>query len=158
MSESPRFPVVFDCNVFAQALINPRGPAGACVVAAQGGWVRVFVSDHLLREIRELPRKLPARLLVTDDRVESLIFDMAAYTELVDPVPSIFVYSRDPDDAHYVDLALMTGANLVVSRDRDLLDLMSDANPDGKALRDGHPEFRVLTPPELLQQLRDATK
>src|SRR3954451_16943826 len=98
MSESPGFPVVFDCNVFAQALINPRWPAGACVVAAQEGRLRVFVSGHLLREIRELPRKLPARLLVADDRVEAMIADMATYAEFVDRVPSVFVYPRDPDD------------------------------------------------------------
>jgi putative PIN family toxin of toxin-antitoxin system len=158
MSESPPLPVVFDCNVFAQALINPRGPAGACVSAAQAHRVRVFVSNHLLRELRELPRKLPLRLSVTDNRVEALIVDIATYAEFVDPVPSIFVYPRDPDDAHYVDLALATGADLVVSRDRDLLDLMSEANADGRILREHHPKFRVLTPPELLQQLHGATK
>jgi predicted nucleic acid-binding protein len=58
-------PAVFDCTVLVQALVNPEGPAGACLVAAQEGRVRLFVSDFVIREIHELPQKLRARLGVT---------------------------------------------------------------------------------------------
>ena len=135
MSAQTPAPAVYDCNVFAQSLINPRGPAGACVAAAQAGEVIVFVRDYVLLEIRELPAKLPARLSVTAERVEHLIVDIARYARLVTNVPSVFTYPRDPDDAHYVDLAIATGSNLIVSRDRDLLDLMNNANAEGTFLR-----------------------
>ena len=59
-------------------------------------------------------------------------------------------YTRDPDDAHYVNLAITCEAMLVVSRDQDLLDLMHDSNADGRMLRAQYPEFCVLTPPEFL--------
>jgi len=39
---------------------------------------------------------------------------------------------------------------LVVSRDLDLLDLMNDANEEGRTLRARFPQFRVLTPPAFL--------
>lgn len=68
-------------------------------------------------------------------------------------VPSVFNYPRDPDDAHYVDLAVATQAFLVVSRDKDLLDLMHDSNAEGKSLRASYPELRIVTPPGFIQLL-----
>ena len=64
-----------------------------------------------------------------------------------------FHYSRDPDDSKFVNLAIACGGMLVVSRDRDLLDLMSDTNAEGKQLRAAHPTFQVLTPPQFLKTL-----
>ena len=150
MSESAPIPVVFDCTVLAQALMNPRGPAGACLSAAQRGQVKLFVSDYVLQEVRELPDKLPVRLGATLESVESLIQDLAKYAEFVASVPAGFVYPRDQDDAHYVDLAIACGAYLIASRDNDLLDLMNDSNAEGWALRARYPMFRVITPPALL--------
>ncbi len=82
-------PAVFDCTIFAQALINPAGPAGACLTAAQRGQVQVFVTDYVLGEIRELPAKLPAKLGVTAERVDRLILDLAKYTQPVETSPPI---------------------------------------------------------------------
>ena len=48
------------------------------------------------------------------------------------------------------DVAIATGALLVVSNDKDLLDLMNDSNQEGKALRSRYPALRILTPPQLL--------
>src|SRR5438067_2177263 len=47
--------------------------------------------------------------------------------------------------------AIACGGMLVVSRDKDLLDLMSDSNAEGKSLRINYPSFQVLTPPEFLK-------
>jgi putative PIN family toxin of toxin-antitoxin system len=94
---------VFDCNVFAQALINPRGPAGASVTAAQAGRVTLYVSDYILQEIRELPSKLPAKLGVTPERIERLIIELGKFTRLIESVPTGFQHSRDqPRDRHQV--------------------------------------------------------
>ena len=57
--------VVFDCMVFAQALINPVGPAGACVEMARARRIQLILSSYVLQEVRELPAKLPRRLGVT---------------------------------------------------------------------------------------------
>ena len=57
--------------------------------------------------------------------------------------------------AQHVNLAIASRALLVVSRDKDLLDLMSSTNPDGVALRRIHPTFRVLTPPGFLAELEE---
>jgi putative PIN family toxin of toxin-antitoxin system len=51
---STRRRVVFDCNVFAQALANPDGPAGRCVTMALEGRIELFISEFILDEIRRV--------------------------------------------------------------------------------------------------------
>lgn len=145
--------VVFDCTVFAQALINPKGPAGACVTAAQSGRLRLFVSEYVLTEVRELSGKLPPKLRVDANWVETFIFDLAKYSESIAAVPELFVYARDPDDAHYVNLALAANARLIVTRDRDLLDLMDPAIADSRDFQARFPMLRVTDPVTLLREL-----
>ena len=91
--------VVFDCNVFAQALINPNGPAAVCLSNAQRGRTVLFVSDYILQEIRELPSKIKPKLGATVARVERFIQDIAKYARVIDRVPRIFTHSLDPDDS-----------------------------------------------------------
>ena len=81
-----------------------------------------------------------------DDFFESI--EIAA--TVLEGFPTPFVYDRDPDDAHYVNLALACGGKLIVSRDKDLLDLMNPSDPQAKKLMTEHPEFCVLTPPQFL--------
>lgn len=52
MSESTK--VVFDCNVFLQALANPDGPAGRCVEMALSAQVSLYLSPIVLEEIRRV--------------------------------------------------------------------------------------------------------
>ncbi len=68
-------------------------------------------------------------------------------------VPEVWTYARDPDDAHYVNLALATGARLIVSRDKDLLDLMKPSTPESRQFMSEYPGFTVLTPPQFLARL-----
>jgi putative PIN family toxin of toxin-antitoxin system len=144
---------VFDCTVFAQALINPNGPSGACLAAAQLNQIDLFVSDYVIQEIRELPGKLPPRFGVTEERVNALIDDLAKYTELIRSVPKVFSYARDEDDAPYIDLAVAARADCIVSRDNDLLDLMKQETTDGLDFADRFPNLHILNPPALLQRL-----
>ena len=147
--------VVFDCTVFAQALINPFGPAGSCLGAAQSREIELFITDYVIGEIRELPTKLPPRLRVTSERVESLILDLAKYAVFTEKVPHVFEYARDPDDTHYVDLSVHVAAPYLLSRDRDLLDLMGTGNvaTDFKAR---FPQVRVLDPLSFIRLLHQA--
>jgi putative PIN family toxin of toxin-antitoxin system len=117
--EPPR--VVFDCVIFTQALINPKGPAGACVKAAESGDCVLHVSPFVFQEIRELPDKLPIRHQITPERVESLIQQISEYAIVITQVPDRYTHPIDPKDSAYVNLALATNAQLIVSRDHHLL-------------------------------------
>jgi putative PIN family toxin of toxin-antitoxin system len=146
--------VVFDCNVFVPALINRAGPAGKCVVHALNGDVALFLSDETLAEIRKAPGKAtPARLGVTVERTETLIDNLLKVASVIPNVPAVFVYDRDPDDAHYVNLAVAAQAKLIVSRDRDLLDLMDARRVESLAFRRQFPAMRILDPVQLIREL-----
>lgn len=146
--------VVYDCNVFVQALINTNGPSGACVRHALEKNVSLFVSEPVLGEIREAPLKpTPARLGVTAERAETLIENLLKVAVVVRFIPERFTYSRDPDDAHYVNLALASDSKLVVSRDKDLLCLMDGARVEGADFQARFPGLRILDPVEFLREL-----
>jgi putative PIN family toxin of toxin-antitoxin system len=149
---------VFDCNIYLQALGNKHGAAGQCLHAALAGQFLLFVDRPLLEELFEVVTRptVARKLRVLPSAVEELREQLRAKAVLVDVVPRVFQYPRDPDDAHYVDLAVATDAMLIVSRDADLLDLMNDRNPDGVALRARYPDLRILTPPTFLNLLSRA--
>ena len=153
MSESSK-KTVFDCPVYAQALINPNGPAGACLSFAQAGRISLFVSDYVLQEIRELPSKIRPKFGVTADAVERLIADLAKYATHVHDVPPVYAHPIDPDDSPYVNLALAVDAALIVSRDKHLRELMNPEAPAGIDFMTRYPSIEIRTPDELANELR----
>jgi uncharacterized protein len=156
VSDNPQ-KVVFDCNIFAQALLNPLGPAGACVDAAIQGRVRLFISDFVLEEIREIPNKpTPRKAGITDEKAERLISLVLELAERIAVPPVLFVHPIDADDSHYVNLALAADARLIVSRDRHLLNLHNPAKPWSAEFRSRFPQLQVIGPEVLLSELREA--
>lgn len=145
---------VYDCNVYTQALININGPGGSCVRRALSGELLLFISQEVLTEIRDIPHKpTPARLGVTHERTETLIQNLLKVATVIMQVPQRFQYDRDPDDAHYINLALAAQASLIVSRDRDLLDLMDEGRSEGRDFRSRFPYLRILDPIAFLREL-----
>jgi putative PIN family toxin of toxin-antitoxin system len=45
---------VFDCNIFIQALLNPKGIAGQCLDAVRNKKVELYLSKATLDEIRDV--------------------------------------------------------------------------------------------------------
>jgi len=146
--------VVFDCSVFARALISPKGPGGACLEGAQHGMLRLVVSAYVIQEIRELPLKIKPKLGVTSDRVERLIQDLAKYAELRESVQEHFIHPVDADDSHYVNLAIASHSRLIVSRDKHLLMLEEMGEEFGRDFRKRYPELRITTPEVVAEELR----
>jgi putative PIN family toxin of toxin-antitoxin system len=121
--------VVFDCNVFAQALLNLRGPAGRCVELAQPGHVELFASEFVLEEVSELHLKLPARAGITADDTEELAESVRSFAKIVNAVPAAYLHPVDSDDSEYVNLAIAANADVIVSRDKHLLGLNDPSKP-----------------------------
>ncbi|MBC7784802.1 MAG: putative toxin-antitoxin system toxin component, PIN family [Burkholderiales bacterium] len=147
--------VVFDCNIYLQALANPVGPAGQCVALAIDKSLLLFISPYVLQEIREVATrpKLIAKLHLRPDRVQALLDNIPKFAVCIAAVPVTWGYERDPDDAHYVNLAIAAEAQLIVSRDKDLLDLMASHSPDARDLRSRFPSLRITDPVSFLNQL-----
>jgi uncharacterized protein len=158
MSERPPR-AVFDSNTLLQAMAAPAGPAGECMARAVAGSVHLFVSPAIVAELRDVSQRpsIARKLRLRPGRARDFLVTLEAAATLLDDVDGPFHYSRDPDDSKFVNLAIACGGMLVVSRDKDLLDLMNDTNVDGKALRVQHPTFQVLTPPQFLKTLPAAS-
>ena len=68
-------------------------------------------------------------------------------------VPQRYTRPTDPKDSAYVNLALATNSELVVSRDRHLLMRMDPATPEGRSFGQRFPDLRVVEPVEFLREL-----
>lgn len=143
--------VVFDCIVFLQAAARATGPAAACLAAVRDGRVALVVSPDIIAEVRDVLtrpatlRKFPA---LTPEAVETFLDGIMGRATVLAAVPVAYTLERDPKDEPYINLALAAGADYLVSRDKDLLDLMAD-----EAFRRLAPGLVVLDPVALLRIL-----
>lgn len=146
--------VVYDCNVFVQALINPSGPAGACLSKVRSREVRLFVSPYVLQEVREIHEKVPPKYGVTAGQTEELAHTLASLATVIIDIPEIYRHPIDPDDSQYINLAIVVQAPLVVSRDRHLLNLMDAGRKEGAEFKRLFPTLLILDPVEFLRELQ----
>lgn len=153
MNVAPR--VVYDCNVLVQALISRRGPAFAAVEAARERRVVLYISQFVLDELRRVSARplIATRFSLTEKRVADFVALLEGSSHFLSTVPKVFNYDRDPGDAHYVDLAVAANAQLIVSRDGDLLSLGDLNRAEGRDFAQRFPGLQILTPPQLLAML-----
>jgi putative PIN family toxin of toxin-antitoxin system len=147
--------VVFDCNVFFQALTSPLGPAGRLLSYASSGIVSLYVSEGAFDELRGVTARpyIAQKYRLNEQIVSDFIREVCSFATCLDSVPHLFEFPRDPKDAHYVDLALAARAKLIVSRDKDLLSLRDATTADGRNFIAKYPALEILTPPEAIERL-----
>ncbi|HZT79896.1 MAG TPA: putative toxin-antitoxin system toxin component, PIN family [Gemmataceae bacterium] len=164
MSQEGKPGVVFDCVAFLQAAIRPTGPAALALRLLDAGRFVLFVSDDVLRELRDVlsrpkvQRKNPA---LTPEGAQIFVEWLSERSVHLNEVPRRFAYPRDPDDEPYVNLALAAEARYLVTRDTDLLDLMRQDLPTGQEFRRQFPGLTILDPAAFLRELpasREETK
>ena len=110
----------------------------------------------MIEELRETASdpKIRARFThITDAAVVALVNNIERVAVFLRNVPQTFIYPRDPDDAHYVNVALAAEAKYVVSRDKDLLDLMDRSRPEAREFHRRFPTLEILEPQQLLREI-----
>lgn len=117
--------------------------------------ITVFVSPKVIAELRDVTGrpKVIRKLRLVAERVEEFFLAIEITATLLDGIPEIFSYERDPVDAHYVNLALAANAKLIVSRDKDLLHLMDVGRPEGVEFQRKFPNLRILEPVAFLREI-----
>jgi uncharacterized protein len=148
--------VVFDCNVLLQAAARERSVAAKCLDLAEGGRVQLFVSREVLAEVEDVLNRPEIRAHfpdLSDEIVGAFLKRLQKVSTLVRLVPKKFSYPRDEDDEPYINLAVAAGADFIVSRDRDLLDLMTGHTDECKEFRQRFRPLRVVAPVEFLKLL-----
>ena len=75
MSDGPPPRVVFDCNIYVQALMSPAGPSGQCLTSALRGDVVLFISDAVIEEVRDVVSwpHLASRFNITPESLALLL-------------------------------------------------------------------------------------
>lgn len=152
MTDKPR--VVFDCNVLLQAAARERSVAAKCLNLAESGHVQIFLSREVLAEVEDVLNRPEIRAHfadISDEIVGAFLKRLQKVSTLVRLVPKKFSYPRDEDDEPYINLAVVAGADFIVSRDKDLLDLMTGHTDECKEFRQRFRSLKVVEPTEFLK-------
>lgn len=129
--------VVLDTNVIVAGMAYPAGPPGRIVAAWRSGALQVVLSPWILTECaRVLPRLRPY-VTLTPKEIAELVEQMEFAADLVEPDGEMLALAaeaglRDAADEPVLAALLVSGADMLVTGDKDLL-----------ALADRYP---ILTP------------
>ena len=133
------------------------GPAAALLELVEIGVLELLVSDACIEELREvltrpsLQRKFPS---LTISAVRDFLDRIQVCSVYSVNIANVFVLDRDPKDAKYVDLAIATKADFLVTRDKDLLDLRETGSPLLQTFEKLDWQFKIVDPVEMLTFLR----
>jgi putative PIN family toxin of toxin-antitoxin system len=150
--------VVYDCMIYLQAASRDAGPSFACMGLLDRDLVQLHVSAEIISEVKDVltrPETMRRFPLLTADRVNEFlqrVEDKAIHTK---ETPKHYSLPRDPKDEPYINLAIEVSAEYLVSRDKDLLDLMDESTPEGKSFRSQFPNLTIIGPVEFLRLLTE---
>ena len=131
---------VLDPNVLVAAVIRPDGVAARCLVAFGEGRYELIASRLLLGELRTVLAREKFRSFLTLERVNQFVEALARDAEVADDPREPAPLSRDPRDDYLIALARAASAHVLVTGDRDLLEVVS-------------PDVRIVSPREFLELL-----
>ena len=149
---------IFDCNIFLQTLINDESVAAKCFELARRGRIDLFISDLTFAELIEVlsrPKILGLLSGAGPNRIQVFLDEVLAVSITINNYPRTFQFSRDPDDETYINLAIAADADFIVSRDNDLLDLMTSHTAESKEFRQRYRSLKIVGPAEFLQTVRE---
>jgi len=152
--------VVFDCNVLLQAALHDDGPAAECLRRLDQNRIIVYVSRATLKELRAVlayPAIRQRNPKLTDRHAAAFVDRLMFKATLVRRVRHVLGYPRAIQDEPYVDLAATAKADYLVTRDRDLLALMSGHSIVCKLFRQKTSPLRVVDPVSFLSALSSAS-
>lgn len=150
--------VIFDCMIFLQALISPKGISFKLFEYLEKRTFALFLSREILAEVTDVLNRnyiKKSNPQITDETIEIFLKGILKKTVYIKNVPQSFRYSRDPKDEKYLDLAIETEADYLVSRDKDLLDLMTDISIEGKEFRQKSRPLKIVEPIEFLKIIQE---
>ena len=120
--------VVLDTNVLVSGLAYAGGPPGRLVTAWRGGAFRIASSDFALRELTRVLPRMSARTGMSPMDLRDFLDSFRATAVWVEPGADIMAQAqasglRDPNDVPILAALIASGADCLVSGDKDLLAL-----------------------------------
>lgn len=148
--------VVFDCNIYVQAIAFDTGPAAAAFRLAEAGAFELFISRATVAELRRVltySQVLRISPNLTPLRIAAFLERLNFRATLQRRVRHVFQFKRDPKDEPYLDLAAAVRAHYLVSRDRDLLSLMTGHTALCKQFRQKTRPLQIVNPVAFIQAI-----
>lgn len=155
-----KYLVVFDTVALVQSAISSTGAAARCFSYFEQGKISVAVSRATLREVKEVLLRPEIRqrfLHLTDEKVSWLVDFLLDEGIYMRTIPKHYTYPRDPKDEPQLNLAIEVKADYLISRDRDLLDLMNWNQEAGREFQQRFRFLKIITPEEFLRIMVQAT-
>lgn len=153
----PPIRAVYDCNVLLQAVLSGDGPAFRCLSLVEENRVALVVSEPILAEARDVllrPRILRKNPHVTPERVNQFLEFLVRKATFIEDVPHVVPFPRDPKDEPYLDLAVGSNAQYLITRDsKHLLTFAREETPEALTFRSRYPMFRIIDPPTFLHEM-----
>ena len=140
---------VFDAMCDLQAVTNHDGPAWAAMALSDSGLLKIIASEETLKEVVDilsrpnLVKKFPS-LIGRRGLFLSIIRTVA---EVRPDPPKAVSLPRDPKDEPYLNLAVASGAAYLVTRDKNMLDLMMGGFPTKVRKLSQDLRLRLVTEP-----------
>lgn len=113
-----------------------------------------FVSRDVLAEIENVIKRPQIRErfeTLTDEKIEAFLKSISELAVIVENVPEVFSLPRDIDDEIYINLAVECEADYLVTRDKDLIDLMGGYDFESKQFRQRFRTLKIVKPLEFLR-------
>lgn len=149
--------VIYDTMIFFQWAALPEHRQHGTVKALYDGSIRLCMSAALFEEVRDVLSRPEIRAKspnLTDERLRQLLDAMIDASEWHADVPASFTWPLHPDDDHLFNLAVHARAKYIVTWEQRLLNLLSEASDAGKQLRALAPELEIISPKQLVEQLK----
>lgn len=115
--------VVLDTNIFVSALISRQGNPAKILDKWQKKEIEVVVSSAIIAEIHQVTgyERLQKKYHRIREEREGLIDDLRKFATIVEPQQKLSVVLADESDNRYIECAVESGANYVVTGDPHLL-------------------------------------
>lgn len=154
MDEDSHPRVVVDCMIYLQSIISESGSAAVLFRLVDEEAFALLTSEEILEEVRDVllrPKIRKRNPDISDERVDAFINRVREKTTVVNNVRQHFLYSRDPKDEKYINLAIEAQADYIISRDHDLLDLATGYTEECKDFRRRFRRLMIIEPEKFLQ-------
>ena len=120
--------LVLDTNVLISGLLYPGGPPSRLVKAWRAGAFDLVISDFVIDELTRIWTHLASRLKASPNALADFIDTIGVRAELLRIDAAMLAQAstaglRDPDDLPVLALLIGSGADYLVTGDKDLLAL-----------------------------------
>ena len=120
--------LVLDTNVLVSGLLYPGGPPSRLVKAWRAGAFDLVISDFVIDELTRIWAHLASRLNASPNDLADFIDTIGVRAELLRIDAAMLAQAstaglRDPDDLPVLALLIGSGADYLITGDKDLLAL-----------------------------------